>query len=284
MSQISWVLSQVSWATLLDLAAVTLIFYWLLTVVQGTRAVQLVRGIIILWLASALLSSVFQLSTLTWLIRNSGLALLVAIPIIFQPELRRALEQLGRTGTWFQRGVFGARAVIEETIEEVAAACAVLARQKHGALIVLERQTGLQDYADKGVPLDAEVTRQLLTTIFYPNSPLHDGAVIIRNGRLVAAGTVLPLSDNVLGPTPYGTRHRAALGISEYSDAIAVVVSEERGTISVAANGRLVGNLSPERLRRLLLDLFHVKGRGTGAGAGADAGARRPAAEASISS
>jgi diadenylate cyclase len=257
---LSWVLSRVSWGTLLDLAAVTLIFYWLLAVVQGTRAVQLVRGIIILWLASALLSTLFQLSTLTWLIRNSGLALLVAIPIIFQPELRRALEQLGRTGMWFSRGAVGGRQAVELMIDEVAAACAILARQRHGALIVLERQTGLQDYADKGIILDAEVSHQLLANIFYPNSPLHDGAVIIRNGRIIAAGAVLPLSDNVLGPSQYGTRHRAAIGISEFSDAVAVVVSEERGTISVAANGRLVSNLTPERLRNVLLDLFRVKG------------------------
>lgn len=260
MPQFSWVLSQISWSTILDLAAVTLIFYWLLAVVQGTRAVQLVRGIVILWLASAFLSTVFQLTTLTWLIRNSGLALLVAIPIIFQPELRRALEQLGRTGGWLNRGASN-NGVIQHMIEEVTAACAILARQKHGALIVLERQTGLQDYADKGVSLDADVSHQLLANIFYPNSPLHDGAAIIRNGRIVAAGAVLPLSENVLGmgQQHLGTRHRAALGISEYSDAIAVVVSEERGAISVAANGRLVGNLNAERLRRLLSDLFHVE-------------------------
>ncbi len=259
MPQIQWILSRINLGTLLDLAAVTLIFYWLLAVVQGTRAVQLVRGIIILWLASALLSTLFQLSTLTWLIRNSGLALLVSIPIIFQPELRRALEQLGRTGTWLNRGLLGGQRALEAMIVEIAAACSILSRQKHGALIVIERQTGLQDYADKGVALDAEVSRQLLTNIFYPNTPLHDGAVIIRNGRIVAAGTVLPLSDNVLSPSQYGTRHRAALGISEYSDAIAVVVSEERGTISVAANGRLVGNLTPDRLRKVLAELFRLK-------------------------
>jgi uncharacterized protein (TIGR00159 family) len=259
MPQVQYVLSQVSWSTLLDIAFVSVIFYWLLAVVQGTRAVQLVRGIIILWLASALLSSIFQLSTLTWLIRNSGLALLVAVPIIFQPELRRALEQLGRTGNWLNRTAAGGRKVTEAMVEEVAAAASLLARQKHGALIVLERQTGLQDYADKGIHLDAEVSRQLLANIFYPNSPLHDGAVIVRNGRIVAAGAVLPLSDNVTGPQNYGTRHRAAIGISEYSDAIAVVVSEERGSISVAANGRLVSNLTPDRLRKLLLDLYHVK-------------------------
>ena len=254
MQQIPW--SQINWATILDVLAVALIFYWLLSVVQGTRAVQLVRGIIILWLAAALLSSLLPLTTLTWLIRNSGLALLVAIPIIFQPELRRALEQLGRTGTWFNRGFLGNSKALEATVTEVAEACALLSRQRHGALIVLERQTGLQDYVDRAVLLDAEITRQLLATIFYPNTPLHDGAVIIRNNRLVAARSVLPLSDNVLNTSQFGTRHRAAIGISEYSDAVAVVVSEERGTISVAANGRLVANLTGERLRRVLLDLM----------------------------
>src|SRR5829696_9766852 len=134
MPQLQYILSQLSWSTILDVLAVALIFYWLLAVVQGTRAVQLVRGIIILWLASALLSSIFQLSTLTWLIRNSGLALLVAVPIIFQPELRRALEQLGRTGTWLNRGLLGTRSTVESMVEEVAAACALLALQKHGAL------------------------------------------------------------------------------------------------------------------------------------------------------
>ncbi|MFL5735521.1 MAG: diadenylate cyclase, partial [Chloroflexia bacterium] len=153
----SWLISQVNFGTLLDIAAVTLIFYWFLTVVQGTRAVQLVRGIIILWLASAILSTLFALPTLTWLIRGSGIALLVSIPIIFQPELRRALEQLGRTGSWFNRGLLGGRDSLEAMIEEIAGAVTLLARQKHGAHIVLERQTGLQDYADRGVILDAEV-------------------------------------------------------------------------------------------------------------------------------
>jgi diadenylate cyclase len=259
LSQFQWFLSRINLGTLLDLVAVTLIFYWLLAVVQGTRAVQLVRGIIILWLASAFFSTVFQLTTLTWLIRNSGLALLVAIPIIFQPELRRALEQLGRTGTWFNRSLVGGQNVIEAMIDEVVAGCERLARNKHGALIVIERQTGLQDYIDKGVPIDAEVSRQLLRTIFYPNSPMHDGAVIIRNNRIVAAGTVLPLSDNVSSSAAYGTRHRAALGITEFSDAVAVVVSEERGVISIAANGRLIPNLTPDRLRNLLMELFRVK-------------------------
>lgn len=257
MPQASWIIARITNNpfTLLDLAAVTLIFYWLLSVFRGTRATMLIRGVVILWLAVALLSTVFQLSTLTWLIRNSGLALLVGIPVIFQPELRRALEQIGRTGDLIIR----ARrrpGDLRATIEGVVAACAQFSRQHTGALIIFERQTGLQEYADRGVPLDSEVTPQLIASIFYPNSPLHDAAIIVRGSRIVAASAVLPLSDQMLGTRHFGTRHRAALGISEHSDAVAVVVSEEQGTISVATNGRLVGNLSPERLRAVLAGLL----------------------------
>src|SRR5690242_2549988 len=171
MPQLNWVISRVTTnpATLLDLAAVTLIFYWLLSVFRGTRATMLVRGVVILWLAPALLATVFQLTTLTWLIRNSGLALLVGIPIVFQPELRRALEQLGRTGAYLAPRR-RRPADLVETIDAIVAACAQFARQHTGALIVLERQTGLQEYADRGVPLDADVTSQLIAAIFYPNS------------------------------------------------------------------------------------------------------------------
>jgi uncharacterized protein (TIGR00159 family) len=218
---------------------------------------MLVRGVVILWMAVAVLGTVFQLGTLSWLIRNSGLALLVTIPVIFQPELRRALETLGRTGAGLTRRRRGGD--MASVIDAITQACIQLTRMKTGALIVLERQTGLQEYADRGISLDAEVSSQLLVSIFYHNSPLHDGAIIIRDGRVLAASVVLPLTDQLLGPQQFGTRHRAALGISEHSDAVAVVVSEERGVISVATNGRLVSNIAPERLRSLLASLFGVK-------------------------
>jgi diadenylate cyclase len=256
-SELAWVVSRITPLTLLDLAAVTAIFYWLLSVIRGTRATMLVRGVVILWMAVAVLGTVFQLGTLSWLIRNSGLALLVTIPVIFQPELRRALETLGRTGAGLTRRRRGAD--MGSVIESITQACTQLMRMKTGALIVLERQTGLQEYADRGIPLDAEVSSQLLVSIFYHNSPLHDGAIIIRDGRVLAAGVVLPLTDQLLGPQQFGTRHRAALGISEHSDAVAVVVSEERGVISVATNGRLVSNIAPDRLRSILAGLFDVK-------------------------
>jgi uncharacterized protein (TIGR00159 family) len=255
-SELAWVISRITPLTLLDLAAVTAIFYWLLSVIRGTRATMLVRGVVILWMAVAVLGTVFQLGTLSWLIRNSGLALLVTIPVIFQPELRRALETLGRTGAGLTRRRRGAD--MASVIDSITQACIQLTRMKTGALIVLERQTGLQEYADRGISLDAEVSSQLIVSIFYHNSPLHDGAIIIRDGRVVAASVVLPLTDQLLGPQQFGTRHRAALGISEHSDAVAVVVSEERGIISVATNGRLVSNIAPERLRSLLAGLFAI--------------------------
>jgi uncharacterized protein (TIGR00159 family) len=255
-SELAWVISRITPLTLLDLAAVTAIFYWLLSVIRGTRATMLVRGVVILWMAVAVLGTVFQLGTLSWLIRNSGLALLVTIPVIFQPELRRALETLGRTGAGLTRRRRGAD--MGSVIDSITQACIQLMRMKTGALIVLERQTGLQVYADRGISLDAEVSSQLIVSIFYHNSPLHDGAIIIRDGRVQAASVVLPLTDQLLGPQQFGTRHRAALGISEHSDAVAVVVSEERGIISVATNGRLVSNIAPERLRTLLAGLFAV--------------------------
>jgi uncharacterized protein (TIGR00159 family) len=255
-SELAWVISRITPLTLLDLAAVTAIFYWLLSVIRGTRATMLVRGVVILWMAVAVLGTVFQLGTLSWLIRNSGLALLVTIPVIFQPELRRALETLGRTGAGLTRRRRGAD--MGSVIDSITQACIQLMRMKTGALIVLERQTGLQEYADRGISLDAEVSSQLIVSIFYHNSPLHDGAIIIRDGRVQAASVVLPLTDQLLGPQQFGTRHRAALGISEHSDAVAVVVSEERGIIRGATNGRLVSNIAPERLRNLLAGLFAV--------------------------
>jgi diadenylate cyclase len=257
MPDITGVLTRLTPLTLLDLAAVTLIFYWLLSVIRGTRATMLVRGMVILWLAVALLGTIFQLDTLTWIIRNSGVALLVTIPVIFQPELRRALETLGRTGAGLTRRRRGGD--LASVIEALVTACKQLVRLKMGALIVIERQTGLQEYADRGISLDAEVTSQLIVTIFYHNSPLHDGAIIIRDGRILAASAVLPLTEQMLEGQQFGTRHRAALGISELSDAVAVVVSEERSSIGIATNGRLVSNIAPDRLRGILAGLLDVK-------------------------
>jgi diadenylate cyclase len=245
---------------LLDIAIVSLIFFWLLGVIRGTRAVQLLRGIGVVLALSILLGSILPLETLSWLLRNAiQPALFVAIPVLFQPELRRALESLGRTNDLFGRPFGRAnRSELLETINGVARAAQQLSQQGVGALMVLEREVGLQEYADRGVILDARLAVPLLLNIFYPNAPLHDMAVILRGNRILAANVVLPLSEDVVGQRRYGTRHRAAKGISEQSDAIAVVVSEETGAISLMNDGRMVSYLNEARLRSMLAGLLKV--------------------------
>jgi uncharacterized protein (TIGR00159 family) len=259
MPDLFWLVSRITPAALLDILVVAAIFYWLLTIAQGTRAVPLIRGAVILIALLVLLSTVFPLTALRYLLRSSLPALLLAIPIIFQPELRRALEQLGHTGHWINLPFVTTEHPHpgRKAIDELVAAAMSLSRQKIGALIVIERETGLQDYANKGVLLDAQLTRQLLINIFFKNSPLHDGAVIVRGDRIVAARCIMPLAEGPL-PGHFGTRHRAALGISEESDAVALIVSEETGAIAVAHNGQIERDLSGDRLRDTLLDLLDV--------------------------
>jgi diadenylate cyclase len=245
--------------SVLDILVVSVVIYWLLWVAQGTRATQLIRGVIILLALMYFLATSLDLTTLNWLLSKTWPALVVAIPVIFQPELRRALEQLGHTGTWLRTPFpTGTEEDMERMVDEIVRASAQLSRQRFGALMVVERETGLQDYADKGVPLDATLTRQLLINIFFPNSPLHDAAVIVRGDRVVAASVVLPLTDNVSAMGQLGTRHRAGIGITEESDALAVIVSEESGQIAVAHNGRLIRNLDQDRLRRVLRSLLRL--------------------------
>lgn len=245
---------------LVDILVVSIIVYWLLWVAQGTRATQLLRGIVILVAVVFFLANTLQLTTFNWLLNKIWPALLVAIPIIFQPELRRALEQLGHTGSWLRPPFQTAtpQDALNRMVDEIVRASVQLSRQRFGALMVIERETGLQDYADRGVPIDGDLTRQLLITIFFPNSPLHDAAVLIRDDRIVAASVVLPLTDNISATGQLGTRHRAAIGITEESDALAVVVSEETGQMSVAHNGRLIRNLDQDRLRRVLRSLLRL--------------------------
>ena len=237
----------------LDILLVALVIYGLFYLIQGTRAVQLLRGIFFVVFLAVLASSIFQLNAFSWLIRNSIPALLVAIPVVFQPELRRALERLGRPGMFLSRRNVSA----SQVAHTVARAASDLAAQRFGALIVLEGATGLQDFVDTGVALDAQLSSDLLHAIFFKNAALHDGAVIVRDDRIVAATCMLPLSENPTIGRDLGTRHRAALGITEGTDAIAVVVSEETGTISVAHNGRLVRRLDEGELNRLLRRLYH---------------------------
>lgn len=237
-----------------DILIVAAILYWILRLIQGTTAVALVRGMVMLILLAAVLGNLLDLVVLNWVLRNSIPAFLVAIPILFQPELRRALERLGRTSRFLSRG--GQSNEIVRAMEQIAVVCRRLSDRRWGALIVLERETGLREYVDTGVEIDGRVSVDLLMTIFFPNSPLHDGATIIRGDRVVAAACLLPLTEALLSDKHLGTRHRAGVGITERTDAISVIVSEETGTISLANNGRIVRNLDEAKLKKVLPALY----------------------------
>ena len=238
----------------IDILFVAFIIYWLLLLLRGTTAIVLLRALAAVYLLAFFISYVFQLTVVGWLLRNSLPAMLVAIPIVFQPELRRVLEQVGRGFVVWRPGAPNAALLV--TVDALTGACRVLAERRTGALIVLERETGLQDYVEQGFPLDAILSRELLISIFVPTSPMHDGAVVIRNGRVVVARCVMPLSDNAASPISMGTRHRAALGISERTDAIAIAVSEERASISVAKNGQFVILDNADHLKDLLISYY----------------------------
>lgn len=236
---------------LVDIVLVAAIFYAALFLVRGTRAVQLIRGVLVLGLAFFLLSGVASLRGFHWLLEIMLPALLVAVPVIFQPELRRALEQLGRAGVFINRADVSEAGTVRSV---VSVAARKLSEQHLGALIVLERNTALGDLAERGVKLDAEPTVELLMQIFVRNSPLHDGAVIVSHGRIAAAGVVLPIGETYVGGLPpgLGTRHLAAISVTESTDADAVVVSEETGKISLARDGRLLSDLDEGSLSREL--------------------------------
>lgn len=249
---LSDLLARVSIASVIDILLVTLIFFGLFYLIQGTRAIQLLRGILFLVFIIVLASNLFHLTAFSWLIRNLIPALLVAVPVIFQPELRRALERLGRPGALIARR----RVSTAQTIKTIARSAGELAEKKMGALIVLEGVTGLKEFIDTGVLLDAHLSTDLLLTIFFKNSALHDGAVIAREDRAVAAGCVLPLSENATLKRNLGTRHRAAIGITEGTDAVAVVVSEETGAMSIAHSGRLERCADEGEMIRLLQQYY----------------------------
>lgn len=237
------------WQTIVDILLVALIFYGLLRLLRGTRAVQVLRGLLVVVLAIALITNLLDLTAFPWLLRNAAPAILVAIPVIFQPELRRALEQLGRSTPFLGRN--GSPQAVR-TIDEVVQAIQVLSTRRHGAIIVMEAETSLQEQRETGVPIDGRVSSRLLLTIFYPGTALHDGAVVIRGSTILVAAAVLPLTSRQLLDAQLGTRHRAGIGVTEETDALAVVVSEESGTVSVARSGRMVRRLDDTQLRKIL--------------------------------
>ncbi|MEN4012103.1 MAG: diadenylate cyclase CdaA [Bellilinea sp.] len=259
LNELAFIFQRFNWLSSLDLFLVTMVFFSVLLLLRDTQAIVLLRGVLLLVVALILLTSLVNLPAFSWLIQTMVPTLVLAIPVIFAPEIRRGLERLGRAGSAqtviFQRSE-KEQLVMRETIQAVVSACARLSARQHGALIVLQRGDSLQEYVRTGVRLNARITPELLLQIFYPNTPLHDGAAIVIGNQIAAAACVMPLSaSGILNRSPerqMGLRHRAALGTSEASDAVAVVVSEESGSISIAHGGRMIRRLDSERLENIL--------------------------------
>jgi diadenylate cyclase len=240
------------WRDIVDVVVMSYVFYRLILIIRGTRAEQLVKGLMVLLLAMVI-SDQAGFDTIHWTLRQTMTVGLIAIPIVFQPELRRALEHLGR-GKIFKTPYWGAHE-FENMLDELTKAIPVLVKKRIGALMVMERSTGLKEWIDTGIPVEGVVTAELLVNIFFPRSPLHDGAVIIQGNQIVAAGCYLPLTEDPNLGKELGTRHRAGIGITENSDAVAVIVSEETGIISVAHDGVLTRYLDEKKLKAMLTDL-----------------------------
>ncbi len=245
----------IGWRDVADVLIVAFLLYQVLKLIRGTQAVQLLLGVGVLFLIG-FIASQLHLRMLDFLFTNGSQAILVALIVLFQPELRRALDQVGRLSR--VRVLVGHHGSVEiaHVVDEVIRAATTLQERRTGALIVFERETGLENVAITGVRVDGEVTAEMLVTLFFPNSPLHDGAAIIRDTRLVAAGCVLPLADALPGVGRMGTRHRAALGLTLQSDAVVLIVSEETGLISVASQGKIYRGLDHAKLRDMLANLL----------------------------
>jgi diadenylate cyclase len=240
---------------LLDIALVAVLIYWLFILIRGTRAVSLVIGVSVLFGVYAL-AQLLGLRLLSQILQTGAVVGLFALVVVFQPELRRALERIGRVGSIGWLFSSADRRSVERVAREVSRAAGLLAADAHGALIVVERETGLGEIAETGVAIDGELSVDLLRTIFAPRGALHDGAVIVRGERVLSAGAVLPLAETTIQAERFGTRHRAALGITEQTDAVVVVVSEESGQISLVERGRIVRSLSESHLDRALRSLL----------------------------
>jgi diadenylate cyclase len=250
-----WTLQNInSVQAVLDILIVALLIFAASYLVRGTPAMPVLRGVIVVVIVLGVLSSTLNLTAFNWVLRNILTATAVAIPIIFQPELRRAFERVGRAGLRFRQTTLTEREVVIDTICQAAGR---LSERRHGALIVLERGDNLEEFVRSGILLDSVLTPQLLLTVFWPKTELHDGAVIIRGNRAIAAACVLPLtSSRNLTDRKLGTRHRASLGMSEVSDAVVVTVSEETGQISVSTRGRMIRQLDAKRLSTILSTFY----------------------------
>ena len=258
--QIQGLLATIGILDIVDIAVVAYFLYTLYQILKNTRAATLVKGLLILLLIM-MGSRWMNLHVITWLMEKSMTVILVALPVVFQPELRRALEQIGR-GKWFHKG--GSEldeAEFETMLSNVTNATVAMSRRKLGALMVFERNTGLEERIETGTAVDGLLSEALLLNIFEKDTPLHDGAVIIRGKRIVAASCLLPLTENRNLSQDLGTRHRAGIGVSEQSDAVVLIVSEETGTISIARNGELIRYLHADDVREILRDALFNQGK-----------------------
>ncbi|HEY3072374.1 MAG TPA: diadenylate cyclase CdaA [Candidatus Limnocylindrales bacterium] len=274
------ILDQVRPTTLIDIGITSLLIYWLFSLIRGTRAVRLVIGVSVLFLVYAA-AQALGLRLLSQILQTGAVVGVFALVVVFQPELRRALERIGRVGSLSWLASPAAQRMAERVAREVARAAAVLSAEGHGALIVIERETGLEEIAETGVMIHGDLSADLLATIFMPRSALHDGAVVIRDETIVAAGALLPLAETTVHTERFGTRHRAALGITEQTDAVVIVVSEENRQISLVERARIVRNLNESQLTRAITALLNPSGsRRTLFGRGPDrpegVGARAP--------
>ncbi len=245
------IFSQLRWQDILDIVLVSFLLYRLLLFIKGTKAVQLLIGIGVLLLVS-LLSGYTGLYTMDWIIQSFWAQIVIALIVLFQPEIRRALARMGETP--FLQSFTSAEEL--KSLEEIVKASVALANRKIGALIVIERETSLNEFVEIGTSLDARVTREILLSIFHPSSPIHDGAVVIKGNRIVAAGCFLPIMLSSEVDKAMGTRHRAGLGLTEETDAVVIIVSEETGNISMAIGGKLETHIDMGTLRDILTDMF----------------------------
>jgi diadenylate cyclase len=243
---------------LIDVGLVAFFLYRMFLLIRGTQAVQLMFGVLLLALIG-LLANLLDLRLLSWIFRNAAPAILIGIIVLFQPEIRRALDQFGRIGFIGRPLAHYNLQIFNRMIDEVIRATTKLTQRFTGALIVFEKETGLENYANSGIRINGELTAEFLEAIFFPNSPLHDGAVIVRGNQILAAGCVLPLAEEGTVRERMGTRHRAGLGLSMQTDAVVLILSEELGQIAVAHEGKLLRNLDPDRLRQVLTSLLQPR-------------------------
>ncbi len=259
---------------LLDIFVVAFGVYWLLLLIRGTRAVQIVTGLLFL-LGLSLMASILNLETVNWLLEHFLASAVLIIVVLFQNDFRRALAQMGR-GFFRTDSEYQAPSVLEEIVR----AAQGLSQKRVGALILLQRESNLEDQIETGTTIDAEVSKELITSLFWPHSPLHDGAVLIRRGRIASAGCILPLTKRADLPDGLGTRHRAALGVTEETDAVVIVVSEETSAISVVTRGELIRDLDAPKLRRVLYELLTTRRAASGDEKSAQLVAERDASKA----